>query len=283
VTTGRTMPGAGIARHHGVRPPGGLRGREIARLGVLRRSALRARNSHRRRARLAARGRGAEKCSTSLKGVPDVVRSCGTPVRTAVLVYARRRWALCRAPCRCADLGSADMRGAGRLIVDWVLHAVVIVRFDGDVVCGVNGIGLHIWTGAIGAHGYLGFGLTRDGVGLYVRRHPYASTIAGGSVAAGVREFARMRQPGARQYRGRDKGATAGRGRRPGRHYDAHGAGASQHCRGLSHPPNVEACGASSRWRRCRGVHGWDGAAVHAALLGANRCSGRVSVRGEGC
>ena len=78
------------------------------------------------------------------------------------------------------------MRSAGQLIVDRRVHVAEIARFHSHVVCGPTPADCDIWTGAIGADGYGRFYLTRDGVGMCVRPHRYALAIESGVVAAGV-------------------------------------------------------------------------------------------------
>lgn len=78
------------------------------------------------------------------------------------------------------------MRSAGRLVVDPRLHAGEIARFSSHVVCGPAASDCNIWTGAIGADGYGRFYLTRQGMGLCVRPHRYALAMTGGALAAGV-------------------------------------------------------------------------------------------------
>ncbi len=51
----------------------------------------------------------------------------------------------------CTGVGSADLRSAGRLAVDLLLHAAEIARFRGHVVRGPTASDCDIWTGAIGA------------------------------------------------------------------------------------------------------------------------------------
>ena len=78
------------------------------------------------------------------------------------------------------------MRSAGRLVVDPRLHAGEIARFTSHVVCGPTASDCNIWTGAIGADGYGRYYLTRQGMGLCVRPHRYALAMACGALAAGV-------------------------------------------------------------------------------------------------
>lgn len=78
------------------------------------------------------------------------------------------------------------MRSAGELVVDQRAHASEIVRFRTHIVCGPTASDCDIWVGAIGADGYGRYYLTRAGVGLCVRPHRYALAIVSGVVAAGV-------------------------------------------------------------------------------------------------
>jgi hypothetical protein len=106
----------------------------------------------------------------------------------------------CTTGSACADVGRAAgtgpvsvveptvgvMRSAGRLVVDPRSHAGEIARFTSHVVCGPTASDCNIWTGAIGADGYGRFYLTRQGMGLCVRPHRYALAMASGALAAGV-------------------------------------------------------------------------------------------------
>lgn len=78
------------------------------------------------------------------------------------------------------------MRSAGELIVDRRVRALKVARFHRHVVCGPTVSDCDIWTGAIGADGYGRFYLTRAGSGLCVRPHRYALAIVSGVVPAGV-------------------------------------------------------------------------------------------------
>lgn len=161
------------------------------------------------------------------------------------------------------------MRSAGQLVVDRQEHAAEIARFHSHVVCGPTPSDCNIWTGAIGADGYGRFYLTRDSVGFCVRPHRYALAIAGGSVAAGVLGLHECDNPVCVKI--------------------AADTDPQQHVVSGSQGDNMERMARMRRGggrhavRRCdsRGVrrersvalreavrHGWDAAAVQAALLG---------------
>ena len=161
------------------------------------------------------------------------------------------------------------MRSAGRLVVDPRLHAGEIARFTSHVVCGPTASDCNIWTGAIGADGYGRYYLIRQGMGLCVRPHRYALAMACGALAAGVLglhecdnpvcvKIAADTDPQQHVVSGsqgdnmeRMARMRRGGGRHAARRFDSRGV------------------------RRERSValrdavrHGWDAAAVQAALLG---------------
>jgi hypothetical protein len=78
------------------------------------------------------------------------------------------------------------MRSAGRLVVDPRIHADEIARFTSHIVRGPTASDCDIWISAIGADGYGRYYLTRQGMGLCVRPHRYALAMAAGALAAGV-------------------------------------------------------------------------------------------------
>jgi hypothetical protein len=90
------------------------------------------------------------------------------------------------APVSVVEPTVSVMRSAGRLVVDPRLHAGEIARFTSHVVCGPTASDCNIWTGAIGADGYGRYYLTRQGMGLCVRPHRYALAMDCGALAAGV-------------------------------------------------------------------------------------------------
>lgn len=160
------------------------------------------------------------------------------------------------------------MRSAGRLVVDPRIHADEIARFASHIVRGPTASDGDIWIAAIGADGYGRFYLTRAGMGLCVRPHRYALAIAGGVVAAGVLGLHECDNPVCVKVAadGEVEHVVAGsqgdnmdrmaKMRRGGGRYVVHR-------------------GDSRFGRRARSValreavrHGWDAAAVEAALLG---------------
>ena len=160
------------------------------------------------------------------------------------------------------------MRSAGRLVVDPRIHAGEIARFTSHVVCGPTASDCSIWISAIGADGYGRFYLTRGGMGLCVRPHRYALALRCGLLAAGVLGLHECDNPVCVKVAadGDVEHVVAGsqgdnmermaRMRRGGGRY-------------------LVRRGDSRGVRRERSValreavrHGWDGAAVEAALLG---------------
>lgn len=160
------------------------------------------------------------------------------------------------------------MRSAVLLVVHPGIHAAEIARFKSHVVCGPAASDCDIWTGAIGADGYGRFYLTRDGVGLCVRPHRYALAMACGAVAAGVLGLHECDNPVCVKVAA---------------------DGEIEHVVAGSQGDNMERMskmrrgggrylvrrGDSRNARRARSValreavqHGWDAAAVEAALLG---------------
>ena len=137
------------------------------------------------------------------------------------------------------------MRSAGRLVVDPRLHAGEIARFTSHVVCGPTASDCNIWTGAIGADGYGRYYLTRQGMGLCVRPHRYALAMACGALAAGVL--------GLHECDNMDRMVKMRRG--GGRYVVRRGDR-----RGVRRERSVALREAVR--------HGWDAAAVEAALLG---------------
>lgn len=171
-------------------------------------------------------------------------------------------------PVSVLDPTVGPMRSAGRLIVDPRIHAGEIARFTSHVVCGPTASDCDIWTGAIGADGYGRFYLTRAGMGLCVRPHRYALALSCGLVAAGVLALhecdnlvcVKVAADGDVEHvvagsQG-DNMERMAKMRRGGGRY-------------------LVRRGDSRSVRRARSValreavrHGWDGAAVQAALLG---------------
>jgi hypothetical protein len=78
------------------------------------------------------------------------------------------------------------MRSACRLVVDPRIHSDEIARFTSHIVRGPTASDCDIWISAIGADGYGRYYLTRQGMGLCVRPHRYALAMAAGALAAGV-------------------------------------------------------------------------------------------------
>ncbi len=161
------------------------------------------------------------------------------------------------------------MRSAAELLVDRVVHAAEIARFYRHVVCGPTSSDCDIWTGAIGADGYGRFYLTRGGVGLCVRPHRYALAITSGAVGARVLGLHECDNPVCVKV----AAATD-----PVQHvvYGSQGDNMERMARmrrggGRRTVRSIDSRGA----RRERSValreavrHGWDAAAVQAALLG---------------
>lgn len=161
------------------------------------------------------------------------------------------------------------MRSAGQLVVDRLLHAAEIARFHSHVVCGPTASDCNIWTGAIGADGYGRFYLTRDGVGFCVRPHRYALAIVGGSVPAGVLGLHQCDNPVCVKVAASEdvqqhvvSGTQGDNMERMARMRRGGGRHAVRRCdsRGVRRERSVALREAVR--------HGWDAAAVQAALLG---------------
>jgi hypothetical protein len=90
------------------------------------------------------------------------------------------------APVSVVEPTVSVMRSAGRLVVDPRIHADEIARFTSHIVRGPTASDCDIWISAIGADGYGRYYLTRQGMGLCVRPHRYALAMAAGALAAGV-------------------------------------------------------------------------------------------------
>jgi len=152
--------------------------------------------------------------------------------------------------------------------VDVRLRAAEVARFHSHVVCGPKSSDCSFWVGALGKDGYGRFYLTREGLGLCVRPHRYALALASGVIAAEVLGLHQCDNPSCvkvatdggvehvvagsqRDNMERMARMRRGGGRYPVRRFDSRGV------------------------RRERSValreavrHGWDAAAVQAALLG---------------
>ena len=160
------------------------------------------------------------------------------------------------------------MRSAEQLIVDRRVHAAEIARFHSHVVCGPTASDCNIWAGAIGADGYGRFYLTREGGVVFARTATrWRSCPVGGRWGA---RATRVRQPGVRQGRVGDRSPPARRFGLAGRQHGSHGAGCA-----IGGGRYAVRRFDSRGLRRERSValreavrHGWDDAAVQAALLG---------------
>lgn len=153
------------------------------------------------------------------------------------------------------------MRSAGQLVVDQRVHAAEIARLHNHVVCGPTASDRNIWTGAIGADSF-GRNLTRERSGLCVRPHRYALAIVSGVVAPGVLGLHECDNPVcvkiAAATEPQQHGVSGPQGDNMERMARMRRGGGRMRC---------------DAWERSVALreavrHGWNAAAVQAALLG---------------